>query len=148
RLAEQRLRPREPAAHHRAVAENHAVERGERTGDANCAVLIAFGAKSRVRALPMFARGDEVELQIRGPGEAVLDLRIAVRLRRRPRRAARARRPRPRPAAPRVRRRSAHRGPAPAAPCRKPYAREPDHSRDKDVFASLYVPEAGFRSGL
>ena len=52
RLAEQRLRPGEPAARHRPVADDRAVHVGERPGDADRADLVAGVAMGGVRPLP------------------------------------------------------------------------------------------------
>jgi hypothetical protein len=67
---------RHPSAHDGAVAEHHAVQRGERTRDANRAELIVARTKPGVRPLPVFGRGGEVELEVGSPRPAFHDVRV------------------------------------------------------------------------
>ena len=67
---EQGARPGEPAAHHRAVADDRAVHVRERPGDQDGAQQLAGGSIGGVGQLPALDRPRVVELEVVLPGQA------------------------------------------------------------------------------
>lgn len=70
-LAQEGAGPSHPAAHDGAVADDRAVHVGQRPGHPDGAKLIAAAAMGSVGLLPPGNGSREVELEVRGPGQAL-----------------------------------------------------------------------------